>query len=380
MRAPASLLRNGALAACSVLFALATAELALRWLASPAPVSDLRGLHELRPDRPWLYGLRPGAEGRIEELGDAVYRINEDGFRGPRHARPRPAGGLRVLVLGDSVAFGYGVEEGDAFPRALERQLAELIAGRAVEVVNLGVGGYNAWNEAQLLADVGASYQPDLVVVQFCINDLNDPTVHFDAQTRIALPSIPDEAYPDPAKRRAPESAPSRLSGWCAASKLCTRTRELRLAGSGAEFDDADRRAAVLPVESDAGPEWSWLEARYLEMAASARAGGARFALLALPYAAQLDRPAPDPVQQRLVAMARRNGWTLVDPLPAFRAARAAGTELFLDWWHPTPAGHRLVAETLLATLACAGDLGAEAGAAGCSAGSSAVLDGRQNR
>lgn len=358
MRALRILLPRVGLAGFGILFALALGEVAVRWLVRPGPVSDLRGLHEVRPDRGWLYGLRPGAEGRVSETGDALYRINADGFRGPRHARPRPDAVSRVVVLGDSVAFGYGVEEAAAFPRVLEQQLADRVPSRRIEVVNLGVGGYNPWNEAQLLADVGLGYQPDLVLAQFCINDLNDPTVHFDAQTRLALASVPDEAYPDPAKRLVPRRAPSRAVGWCAASKLCTLVLDRWLAWRGTEFDDAARRAAILPVESDAGPEWRWLEARYLEMAASAAAGGARFALLAVPYAAQLDRPAPDSVQERVVSLARRHGWTVVDPLAAFRSAHAAGTPLFLDWWHPTPAGHRIVAEETLRVLGCAGELG----------------------
>jgi len=374
MRVLRILLPRAGLAAFGILLALALGELAARVLLRPGAVSDLRGLHEVRPDRGWLYGLRPGAEGRVSETGDALYRINEDGFRGPRHARPRPDGVSRMLVLGDSVSFGYGVEEADAFPRVLERELAARVPSRAVEVVNLGVGGYNPWNETQLLVDVGLGYQPDLVLAQFCINDLNDPTVHFDAQTRLALSSVPDAAYPDPAKRRVPSQAPSRAAAACGASKLCALLRDRWLAWRATPFDDADRRAAVLPVESDAGPEWRWLEARYVEMAASAAAGGARFALLVVPYAAQLDRPAPDAVQERLLSMARRHGWTVVDPLPAFRAAHAEGEKMFHDWWHPTPAGHRLVAAETLRVLSCAGELGPEARAA-CPAQARADLD-----
>ncbi len=183
MRALRILLLRVDLAGLGVLLALVLGEIAARLFVQPGSVSELRGLHEFRPDRGWLYGLRPGAEGRLSATGDALYRINEDGFRGPRHARPKPDRVLRGLVVGDSIAFGYGVEEASAFPRVLEKQLATRIPSKRVEVVNLGVGGYNPWNEAQLLKGFGLGYQPDLVLAQFCINDLNDPTLHFDAQT-----------------------------------------------------------------------------------------------------------------------------------------------------------------------------------------------------
>ncbi len=52
--------------------ALAIGELAVRTLAPSRPVFDLLSLHELRPDAPWLYGLRPGVEGRLSETGASI--------------------------------------------------------------------------------------------------------------------------------------------------------------------------------------------------------------------------------------------------------------------------------------------------------------------
>jgi hypothetical protein len=361
MRAIRLLLPRAALVVLGAVAALALGEAATRLLVPSGPVSELRGLHEYRPDRGWLYGLRPGAEGRLSETGDALYRINQDGFRGPRHARPKPAATTRVLVMGDSIAFGFGVPEESTFPRVLEQQLGALVPQARSEVVNLGVGGYNAWNESELLKDVGLGYQPDLVLVQFCINDLNDPSLHFEAQARLLLSTIPDAAFPNPALRRTPRRAPSRLLVWCAASRLCSLTRDRWLDARATEFDEATKRAAVVPVGSADGPEWRWLEARYLEMAAAAQRAGAGFAVLAFPYPAQLAGDGPDPVQERLLALAGRHGWTAIDPLPAFRAAHAAGTALFLDWWHPTEAGQRIAAEETLRVLACSGELGESA-------------------
>jgi lysophospholipase L1-like esterase len=361
MRAVRLFLLRAILVVVGAVAALVIGEAAARWLVPSASVSELRGLHEFRPDRGWLYGLRPGAEGRLSETGDALYRINPDGFRGPRHARPKPEGAIRVVVMGDSIAFGYAVEEASAFPRVLEAQLAALVPQAGIEVVNLGVGGYNAWNEAELLKDVGITYQPDLVLVQFCINDLNDPSMHFDAQTRLLLSTIPDAAFPNPSLRRGPRQARSRTLAWCAASRLCALARDRWLAAHATEFDDAAKRAAVTPIGAEDGPEWRWLEARYLEMASAAERAGAGFAVLAFPYPAQLAERGPDPVQEQLLALGRRHGWTVIDPLPAFRTAHAAGTALFADWWHPSASGHRLAAEEVLRVLACTGELGEKA-------------------
>ena len=346
-----------ALLLASVAFTLILFEIALRIAGPSTRASDRRGLHELRPDRAWLYGLRPGAQGTLEADSEVTYRINADGFRDRNYLRPKPDGVFRVLVLGDSVAYGYGVEGEESFPKVLERELAAAIGGgerHRVEVLNLGVSGYNPYTEAALLADRGSGYEPDLVLVQFCINDLNDPTLHFDAHARQHLGVIPDAAFPDPTTRRAPAAPPGALLRWCRRSRLCARFDELALRIGGIDPDDSDRSAAVLAVDGSDGPEWPWIEGLYRKMFNTSRALGAGFAVIAFPYPAQLSTGGEHPVQSRLVALGAANHWATVDPLESFRAASRGGEELFLDWWHPTPAGHRLAAREISDALACA--------------------------
>ena len=187
-----------AIALGAVASTLAVAEVALR-LSPDRSQEGMRALHEFRPERPWIFGLRPGAQTTFahpDSTLEILYRINEDGFRDRLYARPKRPETSRILVLGDSIAFGFGVEEADTFPKVMERSL-----GGDVEVLNLGVNGYNPYTEAALLSDVGVSYEPDLVLVQFCINDLNDPTLHFDASTQLSLPELPEIAFPDPDAR-----------------------------------------------------------------------------------------------------------------------------------------------------------------------------------
>ena len=138
---------------------LGGAELAL-WLAGfrcppvmgyPFEMDYHDPLHAKHPKRFWV--PRPGTR-----------QVNADGFRGPRGERPKPRDLLRVIVLGDSVAFGIGVAEDDTFPALLASLISAATAGRS-EVLNLGVNGYNAYLESALFADIGASYEPDLVLL-----------------------------------------------------------------------------------------------------------------------------------------------------------------------------------------------------------------------
>ena len=348
-----------ALLLLGVVAGLGGTELVLRLLPR-ASAHDLRALHELRPDRPWLFGMRPGAE--MRGPGGARYEVNADGFRDRRYARPKAAGTFRIVVLGHSIAFGWGVAQEDTYPKLLEARLAALVPAAPVEVPNLSVSGYNPYTQAALFADVGTGYQPDLVLVEFCINDLNDPTLHFDAQTTLRLGTLPDAAFPDAELRHPLPPPPSLTERVCRWSRLCAL-----VADHAAPLPDAALLRDALATHDDPSEaELAWLRARYDEIAAAAAASGARFAVAVFPYATQVDGRAPARVQEHLTALGRQAGWTTIDLLPAFRAAARPGTPLFSDPWHPTAAGHRVAAEAILARLRCQGllPLTAEAGCA----------------
>ncbi len=335
------------LAVAGVALGAALVELGLRLFAPPDPAPGLRRLHEARPDRPWLYGLRPGARSRHSRSIPVEYAVNADGFRDLPRAPVKPAGTLRVLVLGDSVTFGFGVERAEAFPAQLEARLA------GAEVLNLGVGGYNPYTEAALLADRGLAYQPDLVLVQFSVNDLNDPTLHFDAHTQQRLGEIPAAAFPDPG-HRLPRPPPP-------ASELCRRIRVCGL------LDDARvwlfrrragvREASFAPrLELPPGPERRWLAGLYGEMDRAAAGAGAAFAVLAFPHRPQIAGDVSDRLQRDVAGIGEDGGWPTLNLVPAFRAAAPAAPEpLFLDLWHPNAAGHRVAAEAIRRELAARG-------------------------
>ena len=119
-----------------------------------------------RTDNPRLqFELRPGA--RVQAEVD--YRTSASGMRNPEVAEEKAAGQRRVAILGDSIAFGYWVEERQAFPRQLEGMLG---GPERIQVLNFGVPGYNLEQEIESLRTKALRYSPDVVVVAFCLNDL----------------------------------------------------------------------------------------------------------------------------------------------------------------------------------------------------------------
>jgi len=101
-------------------------EVVLRWMESPPSLdAGRRALHEPHLDRPWLYRLRPGATGYMTPEKEMLYAINAQGFRDQERVRPKPSGVYRILVLGDSVTFGFGVQPEESFTRLLEADLRD---------------------------------------------------------------------------------------------------------------------------------------------------------------------------------------------------------------------------------------------------------------
>src|SRR5439155_1080671 len=92
-------------------------------------------------------------------------RINDKGLRGKDYPYERVAGKRRVLVLGDSLVFGYGVEQDEVFTDVLEGMLP------ATEVINAGVSGYGTDQELLWFRSEGVRYRPDLVIILMTGND-----------------------------------------------------------------------------------------------------------------------------------------------------------------------------------------------------------------
>lgn len=101
---------------------------------------------------------------------DAAYYTNDQGFRIPegRGDYPKtPAPGTRrVMLLGPSFAYGWGVDYEDTYAHQLEQMLAE--AGWAgderVEIINAGVPSLKLASQLPWFVNEGAKYRPDLVV------------------------------------------------------------------------------------------------------------------------------------------------------------------------------------------------------------------------
>ncbi|MFA5147122.1 MAG: GDSL-type esterase/lipase family protein [Candidatus Omnitrophota bacterium] len=115
------------------------------------------------------YTLKPGSS--FESDNGISYKINSKGLRDYEYGYAKESGTYRIVALGDSYMFGWGVNLEDSYPKRLERILNGKYPGRKFEVINVSVYGYNTAQEFELLKREGMKYDPDLVILGFFFND-----------------------------------------------------------------------------------------------------------------------------------------------------------------------------------------------------------------
>ena len=161
-----NLARRLALGAAALALSLALLELGLRALGGDT-------LH-VNPDqrRFWIHDpqlgwrSRPGQAGRFQtEFFDVYVSINSRGLRDHESPLAKPDGVRRVLVIGDSFAWGFGVEQEEIFSALLEGAIP------ATEVINGAVSGYSSDQALLWLREEGLRYGPDVVVYSLSGND-----------------------------------------------------------------------------------------------------------------------------------------------------------------------------------------------------------------
>ncbi len=100
--------------------------------------------------------------------------FNADGIRADReYAREKPEGVVRIVVLGDSLAYGLAVPLEETWPARLERALNDGGGPPRYEVLNLGVVGYRTAQVVARLREKGLAYDPDWILYQHWLDDVH---------------------------------------------------------------------------------------------------------------------------------------------------------------------------------------------------------------
>ncbi len=291
--------------------------------------------------------LRPDAN---DYWAKVPIRINHKGLRGPELPYTKQSHVRRILYLGDSVTFGFGLEDEQTFPFLVEQHLNRKKTA-AVETVNAGVDGYSPWQEYIYLMKEGLNYQPDLVVVSFVLNDVTE---------KLSL---------------------LRFGGWSVGWQL-SHTKEtwttlldelalksnilyfIKMIGAKMRFGGdvklgAQRKQQLYvenlvytPERPEVQEAWASTLEDVKNIAAACKQRRIRVALIVFPFKFQLLNVDSLSAPQRVVGdFAIRNNIACLDVLPLFHARMLATNtkpeDYFLDGFHPSALGNSVVADTL---------------------------------
>jgi hypothetical protein len=103
---------------------------------------------------------------------DVHYKFNEHGFRDFNYSYPKPAQTYRIFLASDSVGFGTNVQMKDSYPKILEQKLNGLSLPFRVEVINYSMPGLSFRQKFHLVELYALSYAPDLIVIDYVMNDI----------------------------------------------------------------------------------------------------------------------------------------------------------------------------------------------------------------
>jgi hypothetical protein len=129
-----------------------------------------------------IYELRPDL---LVKFKDVLIETNRQGFRNENFSVAKPPHTARVVFLGDSHMFGWGVAQEKTCPYRLQEMLNMKYPQKRWEVINTAVPGYNTAMEIETLEKKALKFSPDIVIMEFICNDLDLPNFLLESSDRL---------------------------------------------------------------------------------------------------------------------------------------------------------------------------------------------------
>jgi lysophospholipase L1-like esterase len=165
------LLKRLAISLVSICITLLVLEAGVRVVRPQDPgFWDSQPFRRLRATAPHFVENIPNSRARF--LGVSV-AINSLGLRGDEVSIPKPPHLTRILAVGDSITFGYGIPVDDTYASVLGKRLNEHARnGERYEVLNGGTLGGSLSDYLHFLEDKANLIEPDIVLIGLSLNDI----------------------------------------------------------------------------------------------------------------------------------------------------------------------------------------------------------------
>ncbi len=101
-----------------------------------------------------------------------IFRVssNADGLRTSKSVRKKEEGVFRIMTLGCSTTFGWGVDDQESYPAQLQGMI-DASGSSNVEVINAGQPGYTSFQGRWLWGETLQFYEPDVVLIGYVVQD-----------------------------------------------------------------------------------------------------------------------------------------------------------------------------------------------------------------
>lgn len=281
----------------------------------------------------------------------------------------KPPKTFRIVVLGDSFAFGQGVKRDETFPKQLELMFNKVNAEIKFEVINLGFCGLNTVGEVEILVQRGVNpetwrpdekyrglgYKPDLVLLEYTLNDSarNWRTVWQIKQY--------DDKYRTGEHITRINSGPYSLPIPAFIDKFLTKNSRFYLfflnrynqflARLGGREAGKSAVTATLGRYKEDYTGWGYAKQALAEMASVARQNGLPIVIAVYPEIVDFnDYPFKD-VHSKILNIAGSLGFHTIDLFPSFEGLEAKSLMATPYDGHPNAKAHAIAAKAIFEYL-----------------------------
>ncbi len=334
-------------------------EVALR-IAGYNPFGDLLNGRELiiresnNPDM--NYELTPNSEGFVR---GAEIKVNSFGFRDRDYNTKKSDGIYRIVIIGDSITFGNFLPIEATFPKRLEQSFRQ--HRMPVEVLNLGVGGYNTIQEVAFLQQLGLQFDPDEVIVGYCMNDVGvvSPNLNYIRRVRTYGAPVYNLRFLQFVRSKL-DIIEARIYSFFSTrndkEKLKDNKKSLSSIGDVYLSERIRDIENYISYDSDYHRVFSWyssahklsnIRAGFERLKALSRQYGFKVSVMIIPFVLE-HVDAYDAAYDIVRHEARRNGFDVIEVLQEFIDTNIKYLKIRpSDGIHPNELGHRLIAEKL---------------------------------
>ena len=279
---------------------------------------------------------------------DVWVKTNSQGLRSDvEHQWAKPPGDIRILGLGDSFTFGWGVSLEESFLKRLEHNLHKK-TGSNIEAINAGVPGWDLNHYYVYLRERGIRYSPDVIVLSYFINDVPE-------SIQETIPANPKHQMGWEHKGGLFRSSylfnfvkslannirrKNRFKRVDHLSKLEARWKEMAKAGGALIVDSGQEqtRASSQIIKS-----------LFKKIQFIANQHHSRLIIMLIPDVAQLHHPEMQHINRVLTSITEEMNIPFTDMTPVFESS--SDPQTFYFWpkdWHTNARGHKKMAEVLI--------------------------------